>query len=393
MKFGVMIARLNTPYLIELLQEVPVIAVTGARQTGKTTIVQNLESKIDKELRYLDLEFPEDQSKLQDPVLYLEQYSDQCIVLDEIHRMPELFLVLRSLVDRNRKPGRFIILGSASPDLLRDSSESLAGRIAYTRLYPFNLLETAKHKNWKSLFIRGGFPESLLASTDKASRRWRSNFISTYLERELPALGLDANLQMLRKLLLLIAQAQGQVLNMQNFATALGTTAQTVSRYIGFLEKSYLVNRLEPYYSNLKKRLVKSPKLYISDSGLFHSLLGIDDFDALINHPAVGPSWEGAVINQTQSVLADDYRLWFLRTHEGAEADIIITREDRPIMCAEIKWTNAPKMSKGFRNVTEYLQTKTNYLITPEAETYPVAEGVWVTSLKEWLQILHDMKL
>lgn len=387
-----MIDRLNSPYLIQLLQEVPVVAVTGARQTGKTTMVQNLESEIVRELRYLDLEFPEDQSKLQDPVLYLEHYSDQCIVLDEIHRMPELFPVLRSLVDRDRKPGRFIILGSASPDLLRDSSESLAGRVAYTRLYPFNLIETIDREDWKTLFIRGGFPESLLATSDKVSRRWRANFISTYLERELPFLGLDANVPMLRKLLLLIAQAQGQVLNMQNFATALGTTAQTVSRYIGFLEKSYLINRLQPYHSNIKKRLVKSPKLYISDSGLFHSLLGIDDLNALINHPAVGPSWEGAVVNQTLSVIHDDYRLWFMRTHEGAEADLVITKGDRPVMCAEIKWTNAPKISKGFRNVTGYLQTETNYLITPEAETYPVAEGIWVTSLQAWLQKLYDME-
>ena len=268
-----MIDRLNSPYLIQLLQEVPVVAVTGARQTGKTTMVQNLESEIVRELRYLDLEFPEDQSKLQDPVLYLEHYSDQCIVLDEIHRMPELFPVLRSLVDRDRKPGRFIILGSASPDLLRDSSESLAGRVAYTRLYPFNLIETIDREDWKTLFIRGGFPESLLATSDKVSRRWRANFISTYLERELPFLGLDANVPMLRKLLLLIAQAQGQVLNMQNFATALGTTAQTVSRYIGFLEKSYLINRLQPYHSNKKKDWSKALNFIFQTPACFTACL------------------------------------------------------------------------------------------------------------------------
>lgn len=369
-----------------MLQDTPAVAITGARQTGKTTLARVIEKEFETPTRYLDLEFPDDQAKLQNPVLFLEQYIDDCVILDEIHRMPELFPLLRSLIDRHRRPGRFLLLGSASPTLLRDSSESLAGRISYIELHPFNLLEIGKQTAWQTLFLRGGFPESLFARSLHTSSRWRMNFIQTYLERELPLLGLNSDVRILRKLLIMIAQSQGQILNMQNLATALGVSRPTVSKYIDFMEKAYILYRLEPWFVNLKKRLIKSPKVYLSDSGLFHSLMGLQDFEALTNSLSIGPSWEGFVINQTQSVLRDGRQLWFLRTHEGAEADIVITEQDRPVITAEIKWTNAPKLSKGFLNVTGYLGTTRNYIITPTADTYPVAENIHVTSLNTWLR-------
>jgi predicted AAA+ superfamily ATPase len=307
--------------------------------------------------------------------------------------MPELFPVLRSLIDQHRRPGRFILLGSASPVLLRDSSESLAGRIAYTRLTPLNMLEVQQEADWKQQLLRGGFPLSLLAASDRASMRWRSNFITTYLERELPLLGLDSDVRVLRKLLLMIAKSQGQLLNTQGLSNSLGITRPTAARYIDFMEKSYLLTRLEPYYANTKKRLVKSPKLYLTDTGLFHALIGVSSFQHLLAHPMLGSSWEAFVIQQTESLLPEGLDIWFFRTHEGAEADLVLCRNDVPVACAEIKWSNAPKVSRGFRNITGYLNTSRNFIITPEADTYPVAENIRVTSLKDWLELVLNEDL
>lgn len=388
-----MIERSLQKQLLEDLQEYPAVAITGARQTGKTTLAKQLMQELGTRAQYLDLEFPDDVAKLQNPVLFLREYEDSCVILDEIHRMPELFPLLRSLIDQHRRPGRFILLGSASPVLLRDSSESLAGRMAYNRLTPLNMLEVQQKADWKQQLLRGGFPLSLLAASDKASMRWRSNFISTYLERELPLLGLDSDVRVLRKLLLMIAQSQGQLLNTQGLSNSLGVTRPTVARYIDFMEKSYLLIRLEPYYANIKKRLVKSPKLYLTDTGLFHALLGISSFEHLLAHPMLGSSWEAFVIQQTESLLPEGLDIWFFRTHEGAEADLVLCRNDVPVACAEIKWSNAPKVSRGFRNITGYLNTNRNFIITPEADTYPVEENIRVTSLKSWLELVHNEKV
>lgn len=378
--------------LIEDLEQFPAVAITGARQTGKTTLARSISSAINSSGIYLDLELPADIAKLQEPELFLREHVDHCVILDEIHRMPELFPILRGLIDEHRKPGRFLILGSASPALLRESSESLAGRISYNKLYPLNLIETENRTDLKTHLLRGGFPDSLLAPSNKKSNRWRVNFIQTYLERELPSLGLNSDVRILRKLLTMLCHAQSSMLNVQNLSNSLGVTRPTVSRYIDFLEKSYLLIRVEPWFSNIKKRLVKSPKIYLSDSGLFHSLLGINEYAGLIEHPAVGASWEGFVIQQTKSLLPPDMELWFFRTHEGAEADIVLSKNDSPIASAEIKWTNAPKISKGFRNVVGYLKTEHNFVITPSSDTYPAAENITVISLLNWLKTVGQLK-
>jgi uncharacterized protein len=378
--------------LEEDLRDYPAVAITGARQVGKTTLVRQVEQLVEMPVQYLDLELPEDAAKLQNPVLFFKTFEQSCIILDEIHRMPELFPILRAVIDQIRKPGRFIILGSASPALLRDSSESLAGRISYIRMHPLSLSEVKKEVAWQTLFMRGGFPNALLASSDRSSERWRGNFIRTYLERELPILGLDSDVRILRKLLIMLAHSQSGTLNTQTLANSLGVSRPTVVRYIDFMEKAYLLTRMEPFFVNISKRLVKSPKVYISDSGLFHSLLGIQTFEDLLSHPSAGASWEGFVIQQTRCLMPPEHDLWFFRTHEGAEADIVLTRSDVPIAAAEIKLSNAPKVSKGLRNVVSYLETKHNYIITPSADLYPVADNIQVTGLQGWLDFLGSLR-
>ena len=332
-----MINRYILNDLINDLEQFPAIAITGARQTGKTTIAHSIDSFITPKTIYIDLELPADTAKFQEPELFLREYENYCVILDEIHRMPELFPVLRALIDENRQPGRFLILGTASPALLGDSSESLAGRISYNHLYPLNLIETEEKVDFKTHFFRGGFPDSLLASSNQKSNRWRVSFIQTYLERELPSLGLNSDVRILRKLLIMLCHTQSSILNVQSLSNALGVSRPTLSRYIDFLEKSYMLKRVEPWFSNIKKRVVKSPKIYLSDSGLFHSLLGISDYTGLVEHPAVGASWEGFVIQQTQALLPHDMDLWFFRTHEGAEADIVLSKNDVPVAAAEVK--------------------------------------------------------
>ncbi|NBC26365.1 MAG: AAA family ATPase [Bacteroidetes bacterium] len=386
-----MVQRYLLHNLVADLGQFPAVAITGARQAGKTTLARSIHSAINSPVLYLDLELPTDIAKLQEPELFLREYEDHCVILDEIHHMPDLFPVLRGLIDEHRRPGRFLILGSASPALLRDSSESLAGRISYNKLYPLNVVETENEIDLKTHLLRGGFPDSLLTSSDSKSNRWRTNFIQTYLARELPSLGLTSDVRILRKLLTMLCHVQSSVLNVQSLSNSLGVTRPTVSRYIDFLEKSYIVTRVEPWFSNVKKRLVKSPKIYISDSGIFHSLLGITDYPGLIEHPAVGASWEGFVIQQTSSILPPDMDLWFFRTHEGAEADIVLSKNDSPIASAEIKWTNAPKLSKGFRNVVGYLKSEHNYVITPASDTYPAAENIKVISLLNWLDVVSQL--
>jgi predicted AAA+ superfamily ATPase len=383
--------RFAVAQILDYLEDVPAVVITGPRQIGKTTLVKTIGEINTKRTHYLDLEFPEDLAKLQQPTLFLEGLQDDCVVLDEIHHMPEIFPILRALIDRNRVPGRFILLGSASPNLLRNSSETLAGRVAYLRMYPMNYLEfELGEKDWKDLFVRGGFPEALFKKSDALSMRWRVNFLSTYVERELPVLGLGTNRSVTRKILYLIAHSQGQLLNIQNLSNALDVSRPTVSQVIDFMEDAYIITVLQPWLTNVKKRLVKSPKIYIADSGLYHALVGLGNYTSIINHPHVGLSWEGFVINQTKAVLPEDFSIWFFRTHEGAEADIVICKNETPVICAEIKWSNAPRLSKGFSNVIRYLNTQMNFIITPDADTYPVDITVKVTSFRNWLKVVQN---
>ncbi len=319
-----MLHRSCTPQILSLLAEFPAVGLIGARQVGKTTLAKMVATQFDPRAVHLDLERPSDLDKLIEPELYLRPYADRLVVLDEIQRRPDLFPVLRALIDERRRPGRFLVLGSASPDLMRQSSESLAGRIAYHELAPFSLPEVDRERFATRLWTRGGFPESFLAKTDEASFRWRQAFIQTHLERDLPGLGIRVPSTALRRFWLMLAHSHGQLWNGSQIASSLGVAAPTVRRYLDILQDTFMVRQLQPYHANLKKRLVKRPKVYLRDSGLLHALLGIMDFDALSGHPLVGASWEGWAIEQVLAIIPSHWHTYFYRTARGAEIDLLL---------------------------------------------------------------------
>lgn len=382
------VQRAITRDLHTLINQFPVVAIIGPRQVGKTTLARHLMQHLEKPAIYLDLELPEDHSKLRDPVLYLEQHRDECLILDEIQQLPDLFPVLRGLIDRHNIPGRFIILGSASPDLLRQSSETLAGRIAYKELPPFNLTEILDQAEMNLHWFRGGFPPAFLAPSADFHRNWMQNFIQTYLERDLPMLGLSANPTLMRRLLMMLAHFHGGIWNASNFSRALGITSPTVTRYLDFLEAAFIVHRLQPFTLNLKKRLVKSPKIYLRDSGVLHYLAGIVDFETLQGHILIGASWEGYVIEQIKQILAGEIDLYYYRTQNGTESDLVLVRGGTPVSCIEIKYTAAPQISKSLHIAIQDLGTEKNFIIIPHGEPYPVSKNVTVCGLIAFLSQL-----
>jgi len=386
------IHRKITTELIGLINQFPVVGIIGPRQVGKTTLAKYLIDHIKKECIYLDLELPEDQAKLYEPQLYLEQHLDKCIILDEIQQIPHIFPVLRGLIDKHRIAGRYVILGFASPDLLKQSSETLAGRIVYKELTPFNLTEISENFDLNLHWFRGGFPEAFLSPDEGFYRTWMRNFIQTYLERDLPLLGLSVSPILMRRLWTMLAHFHGGIWNASNFAKSLGITIPTVNRHLEFLEAAFIINRLQPFYLNLKKRLVKSPKIYIRDSGILHYLVGILNFHDLQGNVLIGNSWEGYVIEQVKQILPGEYELFYYRTHNGTESDLVLIQGNEPLTCIEIKYTAAPGLSKGFQISIEDLGTNKNFIITPKSDTYPISKNVTVCNLSDFLtQLLHSI--
>ncbi|OOG70633.1 ATP-binding protein [Algoriphagus sp. A40] len=370
------------PLLQEYLSIFPAVGLLGPRQVGKTTLVKNL--KLEKESLYLDLEKASDRAKLVDPELFLKAHTDKTVILDEIQLMPELFAELRSLIDEQREPGRFILLGSASPDLIRKSADSLAGRIGYLELTPFYLGEIDPDELQK-LWIRGGFPLSFLTKSERESQLWRQNFIKTYLERDLAQIGLSTDPRLVERFWMMLANAQGGIWNAESFAKALGITRPTVNRYLEFLEGSFMVRVLAPFHQNIKKRLVKSPKVFIRDTGLLHSLTGVDSMDSLINQLLVGPSWEGFVIEQIIATLREEYEYYFYRTHQGAECDLLLVKNGVVKTAIEIKNTLSPKLSKGMQISMEDTGAENGVIICRISDGYPLSEKVRAVGLKEFL--------
>jgi uncharacterized protein len=371
------------PLLQEYLSIFPAVGLLGPRQVGKTTLAKNL--KLEKDSLYLDLEKASDRAKLVDPELFLKAHADKTVILDEIQLMPELFAELRSLIDEQREPGRFILLGSASPDLIRKSADSLAGRIGYLELTPFYLGEIDSDELQK-LWIRGGFPLSFLAKTERESQLWRQNFIKTYLERDLAQIGLSTDPRLVERFWMMLANAQGGIWNAESFAKALGITRPTVNRYLEFLEGSFMVRVLAPFHQNIKKRLVKSPKVFIRDTGLLHALTGIDSMDALANLLMIGPSWEGFVIEQIIATLREEYEYYFYRTHQGAECDLLLVKNGVVKTAIEIKNTLSPKLSKGMQISMEDTGAEKGVIICRIEGGYPLSEKVKAMGLMEFLR-------
>ncbi len=369
------------------MPDFPAIAILGPRQVGKTTLAQELVKNIDPQSIYLDLESPSDRSKLAEPEQYFDLHEGRLIILDEIQRMPDLFPLLRGVIDQRRRKGlrscQFLILGSASLDLIRQSSESLAGRIAYEELSGFNILEVDLVEDRpEKLWLRGGFPDSFLASTDKSSMTWRGNFITTYLERDISQIAQFVPANRLRRLWTMLAHQQGQLINLSKLGASLDLTSPTVKSYVEMLEDLLLIRSLRPWLVNVGKRLVKTPKVYIRDSGITHALLNLTKLDDLLSHPVVGGSWEGFIIENIISVLPKGTEYGFYRTTAGAELDFVFSLSGK-IWALEIKRTLSPKLSKGFLNAVEDIQASHKYFVYAGKETFPMGSGTFAIGLKD----------
>lgn len=368
-----MIKRLLTEKIAASLKKYPVVGIIGSRQTGKTTLAKLISKTHTQTPVYLDLELPSDLNKLHSPELYLRQFTDNLVIIDEIQRMPSLFPLIRALVDQKRVGGRFLILGSASPEMIRHASESLAGRIIYHELSPLSLDETG-HDKMQQLWLRGGYPLSFLAGGDDESIEWREAFIRTYLEMDLPQLGIRIPAPQIRRFWTMLAHLHGQLWNARRIAGSLGITAPTVKHYLGILEETFIAGSLAPYFANVKKRLTKSPKVYIRDTGLLHALLSIKTVEDLRSHPITGSSWEGFVIEQIKRRIDRGGEVFYYRTGAGAEIDLVLLdRRNRPV-AVEIKYSATPAVTKGFWNAMDDLSCNRGFVVYPGDQAYPLSE-------------------
>lgn len=389
-----MIIREAQIEILNLLEEFPAVGILGPRQIGKTTLAFQIAETISPEPIYLDLESPSDVSQLSEPELYFEKYADRTIILDEIQRTPEIFAVLRGVVDKRRRAGKrtgqFLILGSASLDLLQQSSESLAGRIAYTRLTGIKATEI-EAGDLDRLWIRGGFPESFLASNDSSSFEWRQNLITTYLERDIPQFGFKIPAMVLRNFWTMLANSQGGIANLSRMAAGLGISVPTATRYLDLLEDLFLVRKLQPWFANIGKRLVRTPKIYIRDSGITHTLLKIRSLDELLGHPVLGGSWEGFIIENLIAMLPSWVTPYYYRTAAGAEIDLVLEINHKTRIAIEIKRSLTPAVSKGFSIGCEDIQASHKYFVYPGQSSYVISKDVNVVPLVEMMKKIKSL--
>lgn len=369
--------------LEQSLKTFPVVGLIGSRQSGKTTLAKMISSSKKTKVLYLDLERPSDLAKLNEAEIFLERFEDRLIIIDEIQRKPELFPLIRVLVDHGTsKRERFFILGSASPSLVRQASESLAGRIVYHELAPFTLDEVHK-KQMRRLWCRGGYPLSFLSDSDEQSQVWRETFIQTYLERDIPQLGLRVPAIQLRRFWEMVAHSHGQVWNASKIAGSMGVSAPAIRRYLDILKDTFIVRQLQPYHPNIKKRLVKAPKVYLRDSGLLHTLLRISDEEALLGTPYTGSSFEGWVIEQILAMIPSSWPLYFYRTSSGAEMDLVLLPPKKPPIGIEIKFSKSPSLSKSFRQAFSDLGCQYGYIVCPVKERFPLGKKVEALPVEE----------
>lgn len=390
-----MIRRQQTDYLIELLRYFPAVGIVGARQVGKTTLVREIAKELPKPTLYLDLELPSTYELLTvDPEWFLSQHREKTVIIDEVQWMLNLFPMLRSLIDQYREAGRFILLGSASPVFLAKSNETLAGRIAFDVLHPLGWQEVepqgiALSQHW----FRGGFPMALLAPSDPLWWAWQQNFVKSYIERDLILLGMNENPMLLHRMLKMIAYLHGGILSVSELAKSLQLDQKKVKSYLDILEQAYLIRRLLPWFSNTSKRLIKSPKMYLRDSGNLHYLLDIAHYDGVTLHPGVGNSWEGYVIEQVCQQLSDGVVPYFYRTAQGAEVDLVLVRGIMPLVAIEIKLSATGAISRGNTEAIQDLQTTHNFLVTTEGGDFMIRPQWRVCRLSELFEHLRSLGL
>jgi predicted AAA+ superfamily ATPase len=381
--------RILEEALRQRLETTPAVVLLGSRQVGKTTMARAIASEHDAV--YLDLESPADRAKLSDPEQFLTMHLDRLVVLDEVHRVPQLFPILRGRIDearrRGKRSGLYLLLGSASIDLIDRSAESLAGRVSYLELHPLSLLEleTVDHVYQNRLWLRGGYPDSVLADTDAQSYVWRSDFVRTYLEREVPHFAPRKSTEQMRQLWTMLAHLQGQVLNASMLARSLGTDFKTVQSYVNLLEQLLLVRTVQPWHANVGKRLTKRPKLYVRDSGIVHSLLGIRTSVDLLGHPVAGGSWEGFVHQQIATLNNGQFRIYFYRTSAGAEIDILLQFDDGELWAIEVKSGFVPSARRGFYEAIQDLSPKRAVVVYGGTDRYPLRDRVEGLSVRDLL--------
>lgn len=376
-----MIPRCLTQSLLLALKRFPVVTLVGSRQVGKTTLAKHI-AKITNAL-FFDLEKPQDQLILEDPIQAFSREHDRLIIIDEAQRNSELFPIIRVLVDEYRKPGRFLLLGSASPDLRRQSAESLAGRNKTLVLHPFNLKEI-KPENQTELWVKGGFPPAFLARDDAFSMEWRREYLKDLVERDLRLLGFDMHPDRMQRFMLMLAHIHGQSWNASKIARSTGLGATTITRYLDAVQQTLLIHTLMPYYANLGKRLIKSPKVYFSDSGLHHSYIGLTTYLDILGHPCAGASWEGFVLQQLRSVLPVNYNLMYWRTAAGAEIDILVLEANRPVIAIECKLNmTRPSPRRGFTVSCNELGIEQRWVAYPGQKAFVLPNNVHVKPLQE----------
>jgi predicted AAA+ superfamily ATPase len=386
-----MLERLLKPHLVYLLQHYPAVALLGPRQVGKTTLALDIGEG--RPSRYLDLESPADRARLADPEQYFADHEDELIVLDEVHRLPDLFQILRGVIDRGRrrgrKVGRFLLLGSAGIDLLKQSGESLAGRISYLELAPLDVLEVPSG-SVDDLWVRGGFPSSFLADDDGLSLKWRQDFIRTYLERDIPQLGPRVPAETLRRFWTMLAHTQAEMLNAANLARGLGVAGKTVANYLDLMVDLLLVRRLPAWHRNEGKRLMRSPKVHVRDSGLVHALLGLRSKDDILGHPVAGQTWEAFVIEMLLAAAPEGSEASYYRTSAGAEIDLVLTLPGGELWAVEIKRSSAPKLQRGFHQACEDISPKRQFVVYSGTDRFSIGktEAIGVAALTALLRSL-----
>jgi uncharacterized protein len=387
-----MIQRRLEAQIKEALKRSPSVALMGPRQVGKTTIALNISETTPSV--YLDLESRTDLQKVRDIEAFHGENSDKLIILDEVQRLPEIFASLRGIIDKERRKGnragQFLFLGSASIELLQQSSESLAGRIAYLELHPIDALEYTDNNLDKlnTLWVRGGFPESLLSSSDQNSVAWRHDFIKTYLERDIPQLGPRIPAETLERFWTMLAHNQGSVLNAAHLARNLDVSGVTIGRYLDLMTDLLLVRRLKPWTANVGKRLIKSPKIYVRDSGVTHALLNIPDYNSLLGHPVVGGSWEGFVIENIMATIPSRVQPYYYGTPRGAEIDLVLEFPGGTKWAIEIKRNSVPSLSKGFYTGCEDIKPDKRFVVYSGSDSFPMGEGITAISLPNLMREL-----